>query len=146
MTVIYEPTVGRLVLAIYSVWFGDIQASYGTFDRVLTYCGIATVTIPATIASLWLFKTLSHEAWRWKRAAPTFLGWEVCNAALLVWSYERGFPMMINSLGWSIFGAPEDIYGYTNLLLHRVLAWLICTTPVAWFALCLYSCEDGPRQ
>ena len=54
--------------------------------------------------------------------------------------------MMINWLGWSIFGAPENIYSYTNLLLHRVLAWLILTTPVAWFALCLYSREHRPRQ
>jgi hypothetical protein len=139
MSLIYAPTLGRLIFAAYIACFGEVQESYGRYDRISTYSEIVSVTITATITALWLFNALLREAHSCRRAVLTFLAWQAGTVAVLAWSFETGFSMMINSLGWSIFGAPEDVYSFTNIVLHRIIGWLICTTPVAWIALCLYS-------
>jgi hypothetical protein len=74
-----------------------------------------------------------------------FGGWEMVVVAILICSYEVGFPYMVNQLGWALFGPPENIYSFGNLVLHRIIAWLICTTPVAWMVLWGYSTLAASR-
>jgi hypothetical protein len=146
MMFFYGRVIRHLVAAAYTAWFGDVQASYGTFERFATYVGILAITSPSTLVSLLLFDRLSHRPVIWKRSVPAFCGWELAVVAILICSYEIAFPYMVNQLGWALFGPPEEIYSFRNLMLHRIIAWLICTTPVAWMALWGYSKFDASIQ
>ena len=139
MMFVYRPAIGHFVVAAYTAWFGDVQASYGRFERLAAYFGNIAITSLATLVSLLLFDRLSHRPATWKRRAVTFCGWQLVVVAILIWSYEVGFPYMVNQLGWALFGPPEDLYSFRNLALPRIITWLLCTTPVAWIALWAYS-------
>lgn len=139
MVFVYGHIVGHFVVMAYTAYFGDVQASYGMFERVATYLGILVITSPATLISLLLFDRLFYRPARWTRRAAVFCGWELVVVAVLIWSYEVGFPYIVNQVGWAIFGPPENLYSFRNLVLHRIIAWLVCTTPVAWLALWVYS-------
>jgi hypothetical protein len=148
---VYEPTVGRVVVAAYTAWFGDIQASYGTFGRVAEYFGLLITTGTATGVSLWLSDVLSRQRPAWRRKTTVFAVWEAAAMIVLIWSYEVGFPYMIHELDWTVFGPVDDLYSFRNLVLHRIVAWVLCTTPIAWVALwlnaalaCSASHESGP--
>src|SRR6266404_6703365 len=129
LVLVYRPTIGRAVVEVYTFWFGDIQASYGTFERIGTYLGNLIVTAPVTGLTLVLLDFLSHQQRNWRRLLVVFLMWEAVTFAALVWSYETGFSYRLNQLDWRLFGPPDDLYSLRNLLLPRIIAWLLCTTP-----------------
>ena len=139
MMLAYPHTIGQLVVVTYERLLGDIHASYVTFSRIETYAGLASVTLPAALIGLWLFRAISHRPWKWRRAAMIIAVWEALVLLVLVSSYEIGFPYSLNQVGWAIFGVPDNIYSFTNLALPRIIAWFIETTPVAWTSLWLYS-------
>ncbi len=134
----YRYTVGELVYLIYVALFGDIQTSYGAFVRVAMFVGYASVTLPATLIAVWLFDKLVHRTWRWRRSLLTVALWEVLVVFVLVSSYEIGFSHALHEIDWAVFG-PNDVYTFRNLALHRIIAWLIETTPVAWIALWVHT-------
>ena len=135
MMSVYNHALGYGVVAAYTAWFGDIQASYERFERLAAYFEIIAITAPATIGSLLLFGRLNHLATTWKRSAVSFCGWQLMVVAVLIISYEFGLTYMVNQLVWALFGPPENIYSFRNLALHRTITWLLCTIPVAWIAL-----------
>jgi len=139
MMVAYSSPVAELVDVTYRALFGDIRSSYGAFARVAMSVGYASVTLPATLIAVWLFDRLSRRSWRWRRSAPTIAVWEALVVLVLVSSYEIGFPYALNQMGWAVLGPPDDVYSFQNLVLHRLIAWLIETTPVAWTSLWLHS-------
>ena len=119
MIFVYGRVVGHVVAAAYEAWFGDLQASYGTFERLAQYVGILVITSPSTLVSVLLFDRLSHRPTIRKRSVAAFCGWELVVVAILICSYEVGFPYMVNQLGWAVFGPPENIYSFRNLLHFR---------------------------
>ena len=131
----YWYTVGELVYLIYVVLVGDIQSSYGVYARVAMFVAYATFTMPAALIAVWLFDRLLRRTWQWRRSLFTIAGWGVLVVFVLVSSDETGFPYALNQVGWVIFGPPDTVYGFQNLALHRAIAWLIETTPIAWIAL-----------
>jgi hypothetical protein len=131
----YPYTVGELLMVMYVALFGDIQTSYGAFERIAMFVGYASVTLPATLIAVWLFDKLVHRTWRWRRSLLTIAVWEVLVVFVLVSSYEIGFPYALHQVEWAVFGPTDDVYSFQNLALHRIIAWLIETTPVAWIAL-----------
>lgn len=143
MMIVFRDVIAQFVVAAYTACFGNIQASYGSFDRLATYLAIVVITSPASLVSLILFDRLSHGSAKRKRMLVTFAAWQLVVIAVLVWSYEIGFPYMVNQIGWALFGPPEDIYSFQNLVLHRIIAWMLCTTPVAWIVLWGYSRWGG---
>lgn len=136
---VYPNTVGQLLRMTYEALFGDIQASYGTFLRIATFVGDVVVTLPATFVAVWLFDKLSRRSLRWRRAAISISIWEFLVVLVLVSSYEIGFSYSLNQVGWAILGPLDNVYSFSNLVLHRIIAWLIETTPVSWTALWLHS-------
>jgi hypothetical protein len=132
-------TIARIAAAGYTALVGDIQASYGVFDRIASYIMLVVVTVPATVVSLRLLDALCQRRGRWGRTAVAFTVWEAVVVAILVWSYEVAFPYRVNQLAWAIFGPPRELYSFQNLVLPRVVAWLICTTPIAGVMLWLYD-------
>jgi hypothetical protein len=136
---IYPHTIAHVVLAAYTAWFGDIQASYATYARVATYVAIVTITSPASLITLLIFDGLTHRQLRWKRMLVGFLAWQLLAVAILIWSFESGFPYLLNQLSWTLFGPPENLYSFRNITLPRVVGWLLCTTPVGLLALWIYS-------
>jgi hypothetical protein len=135
MMFVYGHILSHVVVVAYTEYFGDVQASYGRFERVATYLWIVAITSPATLISLLLFDRLSRRPAGSMLTAAVFCEWELVVIAVLIWSYEISFPFLVNQVGWAMFGPPEDIYSFPNLVLHRIIAWLLCTTPIAWLAL-----------
>jgi hypothetical protein len=135
LLLVYPFTVEPAVISTYSAWIGDIEANYGKFDRAATYLGIAVVTAPATAIALFLFDRLSQSQARGRVFVIVFLGWQVAVVLALIGSYETGLAYRINQLGWSIFGPPDDVYSFRNLVVPMMIAWQLCTTPIAFLAL-----------
>jgi hypothetical protein len=145
LMILYRYTLAQLIVSAYSAWFGDIQAGYGRFARLETYIWIIAVTVPATLLSLIACDKLSHLRPPWRRHAIAFLGWQSALVAVLILSYEVGFPFMINQLGWSLFGPPEDFYSFPNIFLPQIIGWLICTLPISCLVLWLYGRSEDFR-
>jgi hypothetical protein len=139
MALAYPNTLGKLLLVTYEAIFGEIQASYGAFSRLAMYLAFAAITLPATFVAVWLFDRLSRRSLRWRQAGLSILIWEVLVILVLVSSYEIGFSYSLNQVCWAVFGPPNDLYGFRNIVLPRIIAWLIETTPVAWTSLWLHS-------
>ncbi len=138
LTLVTRPLVGRAADAAYVWAFGDIQASFGRYERFATYLGIVLATTPATAVSLGLVNVLIPGPRRWRDTFVTFAAWQVAAAGALVWSYESGFPSMVRRLDWTLFG-PTDVYSFRNLVLPRIIAWIVCTTPLIWTVGWFYS-------
>ena len=122
MMFMYRQLIGPLVVIAYTAYFGDVQASYGTFERVATDLAMMIITSPATLVSLLLFDRLHHRAVHWKWRMAAFCGWEVLVVNVLIWSYKVSFPYMINQLGWARSGRRRNVDSFRNLVLHRIIA------------------------
>ena len=145
MMFVYGYFIIRLVVAVYTSLFGDIQASYGNFERLARYIGLLVITLPASAVTIALVDKLSASKPSLKRKLLTLSWWQMATILVLGSSYEFGFPYMINQLGWKLFGPPTEIYSFQNLLLHRIIAWLLCTMPIVWLAVWTYS-RSGSSQ
>jgi hypothetical protein len=139
MAFAYPYTLGKVLLVTYETLFGEVQASYGAYSRLAMYLGFLAVTLPATLVAIWLFDRLSRRSLTWRQEAPSILIWEVLVILVLVSSYEIGFSYSLHQVAWTVFGPPDNVYSFSNLVLHRIAAWLIETTPVAWTSLWLHS-------
>ena len=146
MLYVYEHGIAPNIVALYTAAFGDIQLSYGIYSRIAIFHGYAAITAPASLASLCLFDRISHRSSNWSQVVLAVCLWQLVVVAVLVGSYELGFDWWLHQLGWTVFGAPENLWSFRNLVLHRIVAWFICTTPVACAALWLYSkqAKDTP--
>lgn len=147
MVMVCGHAVGRIVEVAYTRWRGDLQASYSTFALLATTLASLITTTPATVVSLLLFERLTRTSQRRSRLVLTFLGWQAAVLAALMWSYQVGLAYRVNRLDWALFGPPGSLYGFRNLVLPRVIAWLVCTTPPALIALGLLVGRSvaGPR-
>ena len=139
MLYVYRYCIGPIVVVLYTASIGDIQSSIGIFTRLAIFLGYVVVTSPASLISLCLFDRLSHRSSNWSQVAFAVCVWQLVVVAVLVGSYELEFDYWLHQLGWIIFGVPENLYSFRNLVLHRIVAWIVCTTPVACAALWLYS-------
>ena len=145
MMFVYGNLISHLVVAAYTLLFGDIQASYGHFERLATYIGLIVITLPAIAVTIALIDKLSASKPSLKRKLLTFSWSQIATILVLGSSYEFGFPYMINQLGWRLFGPPTEIYSLQNLMLHRIIAWLLCTMPIVWLAAWTYSRSCGSQ-
>ena len=139
MMYVYGYLIGHLVVAAYSLFYGDIQASYGRFERLSTYIGLLVITLPASVVAVEIVDKLSARKGTPTRKILTVGCWQLVTMLVLATSYEFGFPYMINQLGWKLFGPPTEIYSFQNLALHRIIAWLLCTIPIVWLAVSIYT-------
>lgn len=139
MTLVYPNTLGKVLLVTYETLFGEVQASYAAYSRLAMYLAFLATTLPATLVSVWLFDRLSRRSLGWRQVALSVFMWEVLVVLVFVSSYEIGFSYSLNQVSWAVFGPPDNLYGFRNIVLPRILAWLIETTPVAWTSLWLHS-------
>lgn len=139
MLYVYTHGIAQNIVALYTAAFGDIQSNYGIYYRIAILHGYAAITAPASLASLFLFDRLSHRSAGRNRVVCAVCVWQLVVVAVLLGSYEMQFAWWLHQLGWAVFGVPENLYSFRNLALHRIVAWFICTTPVACAALWLYS-------
>ncbi len=139
MMFIYGNVIGQIVVAVYTWIYGDIQSSFGRFARLSTYTGLLVITLPASVAASVIVDKLSPPKCIIKQRLLLAGCWQSVTMILLAASYEFGFPYMIHQFGWQIFGPPTELYSFQNLVLHRIIAWLICTIPIAVLTLWSYS-------
>lgn len=144
--IVFMKTVGPLVLAIYTALFGDVQASIGRFQRSLEYIELTTVTLPASASLFPIFDWLSRRRTTLRRKLIGFAIVQVPVLLTLIWSYETAFFLKLNQWDWSIFGPPVSIYNFRNIVLPRLIAWQMSTTPIVLIALWLYvKLTDGDQ-
>ena len=143
MKYVYRELIGHVVVAAYTWFYGDIQASYGRFDRLATYLGLLVVTLPASVLVISIVDKRSVGGTTLRRKMLTLACWQLITMLVLVTSFEFGFPDMIHQFDWWVFGPPAEIYSFRNLELHRIIAWLLCTLPITWIAVRTYlrACE-----
>jgi hypothetical protein len=135
MLYIYRDIIGPIVTAAYENWYAKVQATYGTFERLHAFVSHVCITVPATIICLRLFARLSAQRTTWKVTGTVFALCEGLLVAVLTCSYETGFHYHVNQLGWAVFGPPDNVYSFVNIVLHRIITWVFCTTPIVWAAL-----------
>jgi len=143
MMFVYQELIGHVVVAAYTWCYGDIQASYGTFDRLATYLEFLVVTLPASVLVISIVDKRSVGKTTLRRKMLTLGCWQLITMLVLVTSFEFGFSYMIHQLDWWVFGPQIELYSFRNLELHRIVAWLICTVPITWVAVrtSLRACE-----
>lgn len=120
--------------AAYRFWFGDDRASY-IGDRISTYVATLLITVPPTALTILMTDFLTGQQRNWRRRVITIVAWQAATFAVLACSYEFGLSSKLNRLDLTVFGPPNDLYGWRNLVLPRVLAWILCTTPPACVAM-----------
>ena len=150
LILVYRPSIGRAVGAAYARSSGDIQANFGSYERVCTYLAIVLVTTPATVVSLGLLNALMPPQRSRRYRVLAFGVWQAAVVAALVWSYEIGFPYIVHRIDWTLFG-PAEIYSFRNLMLPRIIAWMVCTMPpicAAWwlFSRCVRPESSGTHS
>ncbi len=148
MMVVHHYFTAPLMLSAYTALFGNVQASYGWYSRIAAYVGVIVTTSPATLVGLRLFDVLSRRSPAPKQIVVAFWLWQMVVFTVLICSYEAGGSYKINQAVWALFGPPADLYNVANFVLPRIIAWLLCTIPVSWFALWRYSkltksCNQG---
>jgi len=136
---VYSYTISPVVELAYSSGFGDVQIGMSTFSRFATYFGLLTVTLFASSITLLVVQILVRRRVAMKRTAVVLIVWEVVVMAILTLSYEIDFPYLLHEMIWRLFGQTDDLYSFQNLVLHRIIAWLLCTAPPSWFAVKAYS-------
>ena len=145
MMFVYGDLISDLVVAAYTLLFGDIQASFGNFARLATYIRLIVITLPASALTLALVDKLSASKPSLKRKLLTLSWWQIATIFVLGSAYEFSFHYMISQLRWRLFGLPAEIYSFQNLILPRIIAWLLCTTPIVWLAAWTYSRSCGSQ-
>jgi hypothetical protein len=138
MMYLYQELIGHAVVAGYTWFLGDIQASYGTFDRLVTYLGFFITTLPASGLVILLVDRLSVLKAKAGRRLQTLICWQLATMLVLMMSFECGFPYMIHQLDWWVFGLQVETYSFRNLVFHQIIAWLLCTVPISWIAVRAY--------
>ncbi len=139
LTVVYPSTIQQAVTASYSARFGDIQSSYGTFERMSVYLYLLIITTLATLVSLRVYDLSGRRSWSRRAWSLVAVAWQILVLAMLIESYETGLAYKIHRLDWAIFGPPDDLYSFRNLVLPQLVAWLVCTIPASLAALWMYS-------
>lgn len=131
--------IGWVVHSVYTSLFGDVQESYATYERAATYTVIFTVTALATAVGVLLLRVLERRATTWRRTVGTFIAWHAAAVAALVASNEWDLPWIVHRLDREIFGTPESLYTWRNLVWPRVIAWVLSSTPAIAAVLWLRS-------
>lgn len=120
---------------LYTTYFGDVQASFAGYDRGGTFLFVLLVPLPATWLIVRLYRVWCRQLPNWWQTVVKVAAWQVLLLASFMCGYESGLAWQISEVGWEVFGVPEDFYGFNNLVLPRLAAWLVCSTPVAIAAL-----------
>ena len=145
MMFVYGDFVSDLVVAAYTLLFGDIQASSGNFARFATYIRLIVITLPASALTIALVDKLSASKPSLKRKLLSLSWWQIATIFVLGSAYEFSLHYMISQLYWRLFGLPAEIYSFQNLILPRIIGWLLCTTPLVWLAAWTYSSSYGSQ-
>jgi len=134
-----EFILGPLIAWCYMAAFGDVQDSYARYAWIAVSTAYFQRTTIATFVSLIVFEKLSGREIRWWRLAITFLAWEAVVMMALLAAYKLQLFWFFHEIDWAIFGPPESIYTFRNIMLPRLLAWLVCTVPIGIVALSSFS-------
>lgn len=134
---ILEPLFVRIV--------GPIQANYSTYARISLCFGTFLVTAPATYLCVRLFDRMRRASTPRKTRLGAWLGWTWLVWSALVFASAFGISYQINQLFWALFGIPNDLYSFKNMMLHRIVTWILCTIPTSMVALWVYAKLTTPR-
>ena len=136
---IYRRFFSPLLYAAYTHWFGSVQANYGAYERSMLYLYYLVVTASATLIGIVIFDRQRgmHPPARVRILAAC--GWTWATWSALIAAYENGITYEINQLFWKLFGIPNNLYSFRNLMLHRIVTWLLCSISTAVLAIWLYS-------
>jgi hypothetical protein len=115
--------------------YGNVQLSFLKFVRIATYLGYFTMTLPATVLSLWTFNRIGRLRAGWRDVFLIGGTWELLVVIVSIAAYELEWAYRLNKLVWRLFGPSDDLYSFQNLLLPRLVIWVSCTIPICICAL-----------
>ena len=87
-----DKTIGQLVNLGYEACSGISKPRMGLLNGLRCLWAPSSITLPATLASLWLFDRMLRRPWIWRRSLLTITIWEALVVLVIVGSYETGFP------------------------------------------------------
>jgi len=76
-----------------------------------------------------------------KRFTIAFAVWEGVLIGLFLASEALHFSLswQIHQIRWALFGVPDNLFGFANTTLPRIIAWLIYSIPPGVLALWLFE-------
>ena len=75
----------------------------------------------------------------WQRIIFAWLAWQVYFSELYFVGAQAGIGYKFNQLLWWLFGVPEDLYGFRNMVLHRIVIFAAISAPPTLFGLLVYQ-------
>ena len=120
--------IGWVVYSVYTAHFGDIQETYSTYHRAVTYTVIIVVTALATAMGVALLIVMEGRRATVRHTIGTFVAWHAAAVVALVASEELGLFWVFHRIDWILFGTPENLYSFRNLMMPRVIAWVLSST------------------
>jgi hypothetical protein len=94
----------------------------------VTYAVTIVVTALATAVGVALLIVLEGRRATIRHTIGTFVAWHAAAVAALVASEELGLFWVFHRIDWILFGTPENLYSFRNLMLPRVIGWLMSST------------------
>jgi hypothetical protein len=80
---------------------------------------------------------------RGARFVRAVIAWEAAILILCIVAYEFGLASQIHQLGSKLLGPAENVYGFSNLVLPRLIAWLLYSIPASCLGLFTYMKLGG---
>jgi hypothetical protein len=130
--------MGPLVVRGYERFFGDVQQHFARYEWIAVIAVYFVRTMMATLVSLIVVERLCGRHVRWRRVGSALVLWEVAVMAALILAHRSNLLWRIHEIDWALFGAPESMYSFRNLMWPRLVSWWICTVPVSAAALILF--------
>jgi len=121
-------TIGWLVHSAYTGLFGDVQESFTAYSRVSTYVMIFTVSAIATAVGVTLLTVFERRRLSIRQLLATFIAWHAACLAALVISEESGLYWAFHRVDWALFRPPDNLYSLRNVMLPRVIAWVVSSS------------------
>lgn len=140
---LHASVIAPVITYAYTARFGDVQASYGRYEWVSTIATFVIIPLLPAFMSVRLYDRFARRPSDWTRVVASSIAWELLLVPILIWSYWFNLHDKISQIAWAVNGPPENIYSITNLVLPRLIAWLICTVPVAAAVLWLHQKTGG---
>lgn len=131
LSLAFPPLFRHSLVIAYTAIAGDPLANPSAFQWTFQVVRILWTTAPSTLLALVVCDYLIQKRPNWARIPATFAIWELLLLVVLILAKQIDARSLVTEAGFKVFGAP----GYLQAMRYgdpsRLVAWLICTVPLA---------------